>query len=225
MPTFTSRLGLIKQAGGEDVDVDLLNANFDRLDEYAQVKIVTSTTRPTGTDRFPGAQIYETDTDRIMMWTGTAWTPLRGDWYIERYKTGANLNLPASTYTDLIWTDTRDDNTIVPGRRGTAADWGLTDFDEDKAAIAVPESGLYHVYMQIRLSASTVARTLRLRTASEQVGAQGANNDDSFISAILPIAKGGTVIASAFVPSLTALSGDGRTASDTRSFIRVARIG
>lgn len=78
MPTFTSRLGLIKQAGGEDVDVDLLNANFDRLDAFAGTVVCTSTTRPTGTDRFVGVVIYETDTNVARRWTGTRWSIIQG---------------------------------------------------------------------------------------------------------------------------------------------------
>lgn len=37
------------------------------------IVITTSTTRPTGADLFEGLWIYETDTDRVYSWNGTAW--------------------------------------------------------------------------------------------------------------------------------------------------------
>lgn len=78
MPSFTNKLGLIKAAGGEDVDVDQLNANFDRLDDNTSAKEVTSTTRPIGTDRYLGKIIYETDTKCLRIWDGANWAWLGG---------------------------------------------------------------------------------------------------------------------------------------------------
>lgn len=78
MPTFTNRLGLIKPSGGENVDVDQLNANFDRLDAKIATVVCTSTTRPTGTDRYQGLVIYETDTGNTYVWDGTGWVWIGG---------------------------------------------------------------------------------------------------------------------------------------------------
>ena len=60
MPSFTNKLGLIKPAGGEDVDIDQLNTNSDTLDRNVAAEEVTSTTRPIGSDRYVGKIIYET---------------------------------------------------------------------------------------------------------------------------------------------------------------------
>lgn len=71
MPTFTSRLGLIKPAYTDDVDVADLNANADDIDATIGAPVVTSTTRPGSP--FSGQLIYESDTSNTLVWDGTAW--------------------------------------------------------------------------------------------------------------------------------------------------------
>lgn len=71
MTDFTARLNLAKPTDGEDADVSQLNANFDKLDAVAGAQPVTSTTRPSLP--YSGQFIYETDTKRVLVWTGTAW--------------------------------------------------------------------------------------------------------------------------------------------------------
>lgn len=69
MPTTTSRLLLTKPLTSETADIAVINANMDQIDEYVGSFICTSTTRPTGADRFTGMVIYETDTKYRRMWT------------------------------------------------------------------------------------------------------------------------------------------------------------
>lgn len=72
MATFTSRLLLRKPAGGDNVNVVTdLNDNFDKIDANVGHFVCTSATRP-GTP-FQGQLIFETDTTRRYMWTGTKW--------------------------------------------------------------------------------------------------------------------------------------------------------
>lgn len=76
MSSLTPRLQLHKSAddGSENVDVvQDINEPFDRLDLYIQCRVVTSGTRPTGTDRFTGLKIWETDTGKAYIWNGSAW--------------------------------------------------------------------------------------------------------------------------------------------------------
>lgn len=76
MSTTTTRLQLHKPAddGSENVDVlQDINEPFDRIDLYIQFRVVTSITRPTGTDRFTGLKIFETDTGKAYVWNGSAW--------------------------------------------------------------------------------------------------------------------------------------------------------
>lgn len=71
MSAATTRLALTKPGGGstglitppDPVDIDVLNVNFDKIDDAIGFKVVTSVTRPN--TPFNGQPIYETDTKRI----------------------------------------------------------------------------------------------------------------------------------------------------------------
>jgi hypothetical protein len=41
--------------------------------EAGRITVHTAATRPTGSDRYEGKWIYETDTDRTLFWDGTGW--------------------------------------------------------------------------------------------------------------------------------------------------------
>lgn len=71
MATTTSRLGLVKPDGNEDVEIEDLNGNFDRLDRNPGTFICTSTTRPN--NPYIGQHIHETDTKNGFFWDGTVW--------------------------------------------------------------------------------------------------------------------------------------------------------
>lgn len=77
---FTTRLGLNKPDSdpitGDDVDVDILNANFDELDAVVSFTVCTSTARPAAP--FAGQAILETDTGKMYVWGGSGWLPLLG---------------------------------------------------------------------------------------------------------------------------------------------------
>lgn len=73
MPSLSPRLQLILPDDPDTQDIDQLNANFLSLDKNVGIQHVTSTTRPTGTDRYAGKLIYETDTKTMYMWDGTDW--------------------------------------------------------------------------------------------------------------------------------------------------------
>ena len=73
MPTYTPNMGLIKPTTGEKVNIDQLNANFDKLDNSSPY-VCTSTTRPPSP--YLGMLIYETDTKWTRYWEGTFWLPL-----------------------------------------------------------------------------------------------------------------------------------------------------
>lgn len=84
MAGSTTRLSLYKPGGGstglylpdETADIDRLNENFDKLDDAAGAKGVTSTTRPPAP--FDGQIIKESDTGRAMVWQAsiTTWVEL-----------------------------------------------------------------------------------------------------------------------------------------------------
>ena len=71
MATSTSKLGLTKPDLTDNVDVTVLNTNFDDIDTAAGFAIVTSSTRPASP--WTGQIIYETDTESSFVWDGSAW--------------------------------------------------------------------------------------------------------------------------------------------------------
>lgn len=58
---------------GDDLDVEVLNANFDKIDGSIGAEAVTSSTRPVGTARYDGKIIRETDTGIVRIWDGVDW--------------------------------------------------------------------------------------------------------------------------------------------------------
>lgn len=73
--TTTTRLLLTKPdpnpVTGDFVDVNVLNADFDKIDAAIGAFPCTSGTRPTGADRWDGRLIRETDTQRVLVWNAT----------------------------------------------------------------------------------------------------------------------------------------------------------
>ena len=66
MPTFTTRLGLQMDLESENYDVDVVNANLQKIDANLGAVLCTSTTRPSSP--YPGQTIYETDTGMFGLW-------------------------------------------------------------------------------------------------------------------------------------------------------------
>lgn len=79
MSGTTSRLGIYLIGGGlsgtygadEVVNVDKVNEGFEKLDEVAGLFVCLSTARPAVP--FEGQPIYETDTDKLLVWSSGAW--------------------------------------------------------------------------------------------------------------------------------------------------------
>lgn len=91
MATSTSKLGLTKPALTDNVDVTVLNTNFDEIDTAAGFSIVTSTTRPASP--WAGQAIFETDTELSFVWDGTAWQEAGGSGGATGAEGAINLNL------------------------------------------------------------------------------------------------------------------------------------
>jgi len=75
---LTPRLQLILPGDPDAQDIDQLNANFNTIDKNVGFEQVTSTTRPTGSDRYLGKLIRETDTKALRTWDGTDWVYIGG---------------------------------------------------------------------------------------------------------------------------------------------------
>lgn len=100
MATSTSRLGLTKPAGTENIDVSILNANADKVDAVMGFTPVTSATRPASA--FSGQAIRETDTGATYVHNGTV--PISGGW-VQILNAASNVSIPASAQL-IIGVDT-----------------------------------------------------------------------------------------------------------------------
>jgi hypothetical protein len=72
MATTTTRLGLRKPAGTESYNVTTdLNQNYDKIDAAVGTTLCLSSARPASP--FSGQTIWETDTSRFLVWSGSLW--------------------------------------------------------------------------------------------------------------------------------------------------------
>ena len=76
MATTTTRLALTKPAGTDVVDIDVLNANADKIDANIGYVVCTSTTRPASP--YSGMVILETDTGFVLTYQGGSWKSSKG---------------------------------------------------------------------------------------------------------------------------------------------------
>lgn len=77
MGTYTTRTGLYKADGSENVDVTKVNAAFDIIDAGVGATVCTSSTRPSSP--FSGRLIYETNTGKLLANAGTSASPSWAD--------------------------------------------------------------------------------------------------------------------------------------------------
>lgn len=75
MSSTSPRLGFTLPSSTDSMAIGdlVLASNYKRIDDTIGITPVTSGTRPGSP--FQGQTIYETDTTKYMMWSGTAWVP------------------------------------------------------------------------------------------------------------------------------------------------------
>lgn len=96
MSTNTSK-GLVKPTVGEFQDISVINGNSDRLNTFGMGAVVcTSTTRPSGTDRWDGQIAYETDTHNLMVFSNDLnnWLPANNGGIYATGNLAGNLSIP-----------------------------------------------------------------------------------------------------------------------------------
>lgn len=104
---LTSRLALNKPNGdpelGDFLDVDKLNQNFDKIDAAISTTVCTSATRPA--TPFQGQVIFETDSSRAFVWSGSNWLqiPLTNAAGTHILLSGLELNLTRAAATDTVF--------------------------------------------------------------------------------------------------------------------------
>lgn len=100
--TPSPRMGLTRPAGSDPFLRQTFVDNMDILDNYPGVRPCTSTTRPTWGAAQAGMLIQETDTGRLVRWTGTAWAVVENYGRVFRASTSPSDDLAkgsATTYT------------------------------------------------------------------------------------------------------------------------------
>lgn len=93
MANRTSRLGFVQPEGGENVDIGMINNNFDIADDHPGYFICTSTTRPNAP--FNGQHIYETDTGRSWVYYESRWMQIG---WPEKEASASDLQLSGGSY-------------------------------------------------------------------------------------------------------------------------------
>lgn len=141
----TTSKGLIKPNNDNSTpaDVSQLNTNFDRVDAYGMgAFLCTSTTRPTGADRWDGQIIKETDTKMVCQWDAALarWLPLSDESTIITRTTALSI---VSGTTIVSFT-----GTIIDPR-------GLFSIGTDATKIVIKEAGMYKIESRADLAPIT----------------------------------------------------------------------
>lgn len=125
------------------MSIDILNGMSDDL------IICTSSTHPS--NPFEGQQIVETDTARILCYSGTSWTRINNYKNIGRtmcnVRRVANQSIPNNTGTYITWDTQDNDDDAMIGVPGTTfvMPTGLGGFYSMTAQIQFASSGTYTV--------------------------------------------------------------------------------
>lgn len=106
MSTNTSRLGLLKPAGTETVNVATqLNNNLDAIDLNMNFRVCTSSTRPSVV--YAGMSIYETDTGNCYVSNGTA--PASASWTSQLVTSSGTITITGTNLLNLSGSASGDD--------------------------------------------------------------------------------------------------------------------
>lgn len=221
MGELTPRAGLYLPEKGEVVDVEkhVVN-NFKIVDEFIKGKPVTTTTMPP--NPVIGQRVYQTDTGFTLTWDGGSWQGR--PWYIDRF-------VDTLTYWDIpqkavVFGNTRrgDGNLASIGQ---PSDWGLADWEEDKADLKVPAGGLWHVQAELAFSGgASASREYRFDTQDEYLNTFSQGNGKGFLSGFVYLKKGSTVRLTCFQPGVPSnIAQDNRADPAGRSYLRMRYMG
>lgn len=103
MSTVTTRTGLTKPAGAEQVDIGIINANMDLIDQWIGAIVVTAGTIPPNASLFDGAFVIE----KV---TGVLWCAIKnGGGGFDKYYLPTQPN---------VWVGTNSTATLTTGTLG-----------------------------------------------------------------------------------------------------------
>lgn len=98
MTTLSARLGLKRHTTADDFHIADYFGNWGILDQYPGQFVCTSVTRPTWASAQAGQSIYETDTELVWRWNGTAWVRPTGKGFLARAVVTSDVVNTTSTY-------------------------------------------------------------------------------------------------------------------------------
>ena len=117
MATNTTKLGLIKPALADVVDVGNLNDNADSIDAAVGFTVCTSATRPAAP--WAGQPIFETDTALSLVWDGDSWEAAGGG--------GGGVTIsataPVAPTAGDMWWDSVNGELYLYYDDGTSSQW------------------------------------------------------------------------------------------------------
>jgi hypothetical protein len=118
-----------------------LPASFSNI---GKVLVVTSSTRPTGTNLYEGRVIFETDTNRFWYYSGTAWILMGGSAPRVRVTRTGTFSLANNTNTTVLWDSEVED----------ADAFHSTSVNTSRLTVPTGLGGIYHVGYQVDFPAA-----------------------------------------------------------------------
>ncbi len=113
MPNYSTRLGLVKPLGTENIAVGDLNANADRLDAAIGATVAASSSPPSGSAAWDGRFRLDSDTGKLYVRRSGSWRPiLIGDGGVQALTGSLNLTGDLTVSGALSFTPTL--NTFTP---------------------------------------------------------------------------------------------------------------
>ena len=156
MSDTTPKLQLLAPQGPDLINVlTQIYSNLHRIDDYISTFVCTSSTRPTGTNRFVGLKIFETDTEAYGIWDGAQWNMYDTQWQpftIPVTSTGSGFNM--GTGQSRTGKYMRSGHRCrYQGRAGFGA-----------SGVAAGAAGTYHVGLPVNAAAAAINDNILLGT-------------------------------------------------------------
>ena len=149
---------------------------------FGNVLVVSSSTRPTGSSLYEGRVIYETDTDRLLVWNGSAWIVMSGR-VGARADRVTNQSISNNTVTSISFdSETADtDGFITPTSTTVTIPSGL--------------DGVYAIFAHcVWASGPGTGCWSSIASSGTRLGAvANAGDTRSAVSITLPLAAGATI--------------------------------
>lgn len=167
MATYTSKIGMIKPAGGEFVKRDDLNTNFDNIDDNLGTLWVNDGVIPAPTDLFHGREVRELTSGKRFTAKdngggGFTLMPSMGlannQWGVYHFNASGAVN---ATLTAL-------GNTVLTKTGGTLSDTDVV-INTGPKTLTLTKDGIYRIQISVFISGSVAAfaRFVEIKCAAD----------------------------------------------------------